>query len=629
MTPKRMSYAIDIPERRFADARRTGWPYGAIVIAFMAIQIASGGFGAGGPDTARDVAAALAISDLAALPLHGPLLAGTSHLGPVWFYLLALPIVIHRSWLSVGLFVAFIGSLQFPLAYATGRRLIDRRFGLLWCALLALPGWGSFQLVGFSHTNLVPTCSMLVFYALVRLERERRPRWLVVAALAFSLALHAHPTTIALAPVIAIVALSAMPGFGALLRWGTVAVLVALLPFAPLLADRAAAPAPLAAQVAEYVGSTMHASNLLDTGPLLWGTLVRGPRIVAEAFVAAAPWTSASAVVAVLALELAALAGLAFAARRQPLPVAAAVLLTLAVAALTAWLRPATPFYMTYAVLPFLAGLGALGLYGLCTGLRERGSALLTGIVGMMLMLYAAFGVGIATTIASGDVALDVASRLDVKKEDAAPTPAEPWLSAHAVDASGALLCGQRGPIVLHGAYAYLEHVYLGLDHRLRCGILDVHLAGIEPVTGVHLVGIARPGWRALGWMPPIYVGGIGVTHAAEVLWPPRGLLPPDGSVYPPPAIASVPLRTVAVDAAVQGDRALIVALPYVPWMMPPQIEVTVNGIAQAPVARDVTAAVYTCRDCVGAAAVAWRISIASSAPERVDVVTIAPPRRE
>ena len=40
-------------------------------------------------------------------------------------------------------------------------------------------------------------------------------------------------------------------------------------------------------------------------------------------------------------------------------------------------------------------------------------------------------------------------------------------------------------------------------------------------------------------------------------------------------------------------------------------------------------AAVYTCRDCVGAAAVAWRISIASSAPERVDVVTIVPPRRE
>jgi hypothetical protein len=622
-----MSYSIEMPVRPYATARRPSRADAAVVAAFMAIYIASSCFGAAGPDTTRDVAAALAIRDLGVLPLHGPLLAGTSHLGPLWFYLLSLPLLLARSWLGVAVFVSIIGSLQFPLAYAAGRRLIDRRFGLLWCALLALPGWGSFQLVGFSHTNMVPTCSMLVLYALVRLAQERRPRWLVVATAAFSLALHAHPTTIVLAPMIAIVALLVMPSFGALLRWGALAVLIALLPFAPLLVDRTAAAAPLPAQVADYVGSTMHASNLLGTGALLWAMLARGPRIVADAFVAVAPGVPAAAVVAVLALQLAALAGLLFAARKQPLPVAAALLATVVVTALIAWLRPATPFYMTYALLPFLAALGALGLYGLCAGLQERRSALLAGIVSLALLLHAAFAVGIAATIASGDVTLDVASRLDVKQDDATPALAEPWLPAHAVDASGALLCRQQGPIVLHGAYAYLEHVYLGLDHRLRCGILDVHLAGIEPAAGIHLVGIARPAWRALGWTPPITLGGIGVTHAAEVLWPTRGLPPPDGSVYPPPAIAPLPMRTVAIDAALQGDRALVVAQPYVPWMIPPRVEVTANGVARAPLARDVAAAVYACRECVGTAAVAWRISIASSAPERIDIVTIAPPQ--
>ena len=96
-----------------------------------------------------------------------------------------------------------------------------------------------------------------------------------------------------------------------------------------------------------------------------------------------------------------------------------------------------------------------------------------------------------------------------------------------------------------------------------------------------------------------------------------------------PPTIAPLPMRTVAIDAVVQGDRALVVAFPYVPWMIPPQVEVTANGIARAPLARDVAAAVYACRECVGAAAVAWRISIASSASERVDVVTLAPPHLE
>ena len=622
-----MSYAIDLPVRRYASAPSRA--DAAIVAAFMAIHVASSCFGAAGPDTTRDVAAALAIRDLGALPLHGPLLAGTSHLGPLWFYLLSLPMMVSRSWLGVAVFVAILSSLQFPLAYAAGRRLIDRRFGLLWCALLALPGWGSFQLVGFSHTNMVPTCSMLVFYALVRLAQQRQARWLVVAAVAFSLALHAHPTTIVLAPMIAIVALLAMPNVGALLRWGVVALLAALLPFAPLLADRGAAAAPLIAQAADYVGSTMQVSNLLGTGPLLWSMLTGGPRMVADAFLAVTPGVPTVAVVAVVALELAALAGLLFAVRRQPLPVAAALLATVGAAALIAWLRPATPFYMTYALLPFVAALGALGLYGLCAGLQQRGPAVLAGIVSLALILHAAFAAGIAATIASGDVALDVASRLDVKQHDATPAPAEPWLPAHAVDASGALLCRQQGPIVLHAAYAYLEHVYLGLDHRLHCGILDVHLAGIEPAGGVHLVGIARPAWLALGWTPPIALGGIGVTHAADVLWPTRGSPPPDGSVYPPPAIAPLPTTTVAIDASVQGDRAVVVAFPYVPWMIPPQIEVSANGIARAPLARDVAAAVYTCRECVGAAGVAWRISIVSSAPERVDVVTIAPAQPE
>jgi hypothetical protein len=624
-----MSYAIDMPERQFAYARRTAWHDVAIVLAFMGILIASSVFGAAGPDTARDVAAALAIRDGSVLPLHGPLLAGTAHLGPLWFYLLALPLIVHRSWLGVAVFVSIIGSLQFPLAYAAGRRLIDRRFGLLWCALLALPGWGSFQLVGFSHTNMVPTCSMLVLYALVRLAQERRPGWLVVAAGAFSLALHAHPTTIILAPIIAIVALISMPSIGALLRWSLLAILVGLLPFASLLADPFAAPAPLAAQVGEYVTGTMHASNLLAVGPLLWGMLVRGPRVVAEAFVAMTPATSAVIVVAVLWLELTVIAGLAFASSRQPWPVVASLLVTLAVTALIAWLRPATPFYMTYALLPFLAALGALGLTGLCAGLREGGARLLGGIVGVTLALHGACAVGIAATIASGEVTLAVAPRLDVKRDDATPAQAEPWLPAHAVDASGGLLCGQRGPIVLHGAYAYLEHVYFGLDHRLRCGMLDVHLAGIEPADGVHLVGLGRPAWRALGWTPPIKIGGMGVTHAAEVLWPARGLPPPDGSVYPPPTIAPVPVHVVQVEAAIPGDHALIVAQPYVPWMVPPQIQVTANGVAREPVARDVASAVYACRECAGAAMVAWRVSITSSAPERVDVVAIAPTRRE
>src|SRR5262245_31056950 len=130
------------------------------IVAFMAVYVASAISGASGYDTARDLSYAYAISHLQAFPLHGPVLGGALHLGPLWFYLLALPMALTESWLAVALFVAFLCSLQFPLAYAAGRRLIDRRFGLFWCAMLTLPGWGTFEVIGFGHTNVVRVASL-------------------------------------------------------------------------------------------------------------------------------------------------------------------------------------------------------------------------------------------------------------------------------------------------------------------------------------------------------------------------------------------------------------------------------------------------------------------------------------
>ena len=47
---------------------------------------------------------------------------------------------------------------------------------------------------------------------------------------------------------------------------------------------------------------------------------------------------------------------------------------------------------------------------------------------------------------------------------------------------------------------------------------------------------------------------------------------------------------------------------------------------APAPLARDAVSAVYACRDCPAGAPVTWRVEIESIDPDRVDVVTLAPP---
>ena len=347
---------------------------------------------------------------------------------------------------------------------------------------------------------------------------------------------------------------------------------------------------------------------------------------MADAFASALPGGAGAVFGLTLAIEAIALAGLAFAWRDRrtltAIALATVALVTLAIA----WVRPQTPFYLVFTLLPPLAGLAALGI----AALSARVPAVAPATVGLLLALHVAMVAGIGITIASGHVAIPVASRFDVKADDPAPPVGEPWFPAYAVDASGRLQCAAERPVIVHGTYAFLEDMYSGLDHRLACGgrgarPIFVGLLGATPAGALHLVGMAKPLWAALGWQPRTVLGGLGVAPAARVLSPLAGFPVPDGSVYPPHAIDRTRSLALHIDAAVPRANALVVSLPYGLWMPPPAIAITANGVPQAPLARDAVSAVYACRSCADGD-VNWRIDIESVAPDRVDVVTLAPP---
>src|SRR5206468_1414961 len=103
-------------------------------------------------DLARDMGIAHTIVTGEALPLQGPVFASAAHLGPVWYYLLAMLLWLTHSWLGTMLAIGAIASLKFPLAYMLGSRLIDGTFGLLWALMLTLPGWNTFESIYLLHT---------------------------------------------------------------------------------------------------------------------------------------------------------------------------------------------------------------------------------------------------------------------------------------------------------------------------------------------------------------------------------------------------------------------------------------------------------------------------------------------
>src|SRR6266498_3487708 len=117
----------DARARTDALAIRPLSPYAAYgVIAFLMAAYAAGyAWSTPSADTADELLRAYEIRHGIAFPLEGPFLGNALHLGPAWWYLTALPLWISHSWLAVALFIGFVCSLKFPLAYLCGRRLID------------------------------------------------------------------------------------------------------------------------------------------------------------------------------------------------------------------------------------------------------------------------------------------------------------------------------------------------------------------------------------------------------------------------------------------------------------------------------------------------------------------------
>jgi hypothetical protein len=205
-------------------------------------------------DLARDVYVALRLARGEEMPLQGPVLAGTLHLGPVWYYALAAPIALGAGWLAVVAVVALVGALQFPLAYLAGKALHSRLAGMLWAGLLLLPSWSTFESLFPEHTQWTATFTLAAIVAALRFERTSRPRYFVGLALACVLAVHAHPSAAGLALIGgAMLALGLRRG---VLRPRTIAVAVAVaaLPFAPLLVDQISRGFTVVGAAATYLG---------------------------------------------------------------------------------------------------------------------------------------------------------------------------------------------------------------------------------------------------------------------------------------------------------------------------------------------------------------------------------------
>lgn len=571
-------------------------------------------------DLARDVASALAIARGEEFPLQGPIFAGRIHLGPVWYYLLALPLALTSSWTVTVAWIGLIGALKIPLAYAVGVRLDDRRTGLLLALLLLLPGWWTFETLLPLHTSLVATCTLLFVLALLRYEAGARPIDLGLAGLAFALALHAHPSTFGLAVLLVAVLVRELRR-----RRLTAAALAhlvagALLPFLPYVVEQVRTDFPDWRQATQYLSDDRQLGSFAALPELIVGIVVTGPAALARGLMADVPAATSIAVGIAFVVWIAGLAGAALAiareGRRARIMVAAAM--TIVTALTVVLVRSWTPYYMVFVIWMFAAIVLALGLRTVDTTRWLRVATKV--LVAIVVSWVAVTQVVIAHTLAGGGYRFAFFPLFDVKRA-ASPAGPMPFVPAYAVPKSGRWLCANT-PAHVHGSYeVHLLHDY-AVEAILRCRRRVGLTLGGEGEPATQWAGISQLVRERLPFEATTSFGPVDLVKVVQVIHPASGEPVPDPTRYPPvPGTFGAPYA-IAIEFDAGADEAVLVTNAYFAFNLDPTVLAFAGGKPVPSIAQDRVSAAYACSDCGNMASVHWRLEIATSAFQRIDIVT-------
>lgn len=558
----------------------------------------------------------------------GPRISEGWHLGPAWYYLLAAPMVVFKSVTGAVSMVALLAALKFPIAWRLGRELVDARFGLAWAILLALPGISSFESIWVAHPSLTATASLAVMYAVWRAVADRSYPWMYVACLGFGFALHAHPTTLPLATLLALAFLRIRRPLMGRVGPALICAALILLPFTPLLVD-----APTQARdfvdfvlgVAAASGRFQVRDSMVVAANVFWHV----PNLVVGSFLgdegaAITVWKGF-----LILLYAVAIAGLGLALTRPELGLrrhaAGSLAYTLFSALIIVAVRNETRFYMVYALMPSIAFVQAVGLSACARsgwqGLRFGANVLLGGTV----VAFVAIAGARFAQAAHGYVRLPAlfGGQMDLRTPRESGFAQLDILPLWDLDAIGRVLC-VAGRVRAYGDLAIVVDSQFNVPARLHCGERTRVVLGGTPgpeETALYLLTAAGldddPQARRFGALR------LGVVDA--ILQPGQGVALASGRDYPArKGCASASVHDLDFTGTSEGTIVIASSLPaHCPIKI---LRLTVDGLDVTP-ARHLLS--YFARAPHPAARSQWHLEVETGDVEAVQVFALAPkPRR-
>lgn len=579
----------------------------ALLVFLSLVTVVPFAFGPLHLDGVRDLEAAWNITRGIRLPLAGPIINDSVHLGPVWFYILAIPLAISHSLTFTLLFAGVLAALKFWLAEALGRQTMGARFGLLFAVALALPGWSLLAPIVFTHTALIETAMLATAYCLLRLAQGRSPRWWAAYGMLQALALHTHPATVLLLVLVPLVGWMRFGrvgcGTAADLRWLGLGLLAGLLAFLPAVLYEAEHHWQGFEQVGRFVSGHTPFTAMLATPTLWYGIALRGPDVLFSYLASTTAGELARWLwIVLMAAALVGCIGAAQLASKRRILVATAAVTCVSLLLLAA-LRAQTPYYMAQAWIPFWSALIALGWWA--PG-RKAAGPVIAGVAALCTI----GSVSVIQRAEQGLIQLPVLSVSNVRQ--ASPVFGLPVIPAWRLEYLGRDLCTNPVPTVLHGPLAQGYDNMLGLPGRMVCGDTPwvtvgggaaetdaVHLLGLTPAQLQNL-GLQDAGWlETFSLKPNRIVAASGTSVLA------------DGKAYPfrtrqtsPP-----PLLTYSFETA--GSERVVFSTLFGPYEESKVVTISANGHQPRQLLQDSVSSVWHCGDC-DPGPVHWRLEVRS-----------------
>lgn len=567
-------------------------------------------------DVARDLFWAIEIAQGRAWPLIGPPVGTFEVLSAIWYYVAAIAALGSSSMTAYFAWLGALAALKFVLMYRVARHWLDARFAANVVVAATLPGIGSYQLFGISHTQFVELTiwAMALFVLRLRASPTSARDALALGASA-ALALHAHPTAVIVLPWAAVGLLTLPARYR--LRATLLAISAVIVVFLPLFVAMSAGTPTSAENTA---GASVLRGSIAGLLPLLQNLFWFQSAYIVETTLPSRWVASMWLPIWILLLTLSALGALLAALdRRLRVSLWATVVTLLGVLVAVGLLRNHTPFYMLYVALVPLTVLFALGW----TALRNYrfGSVVATTLASIVFVLHIAVCMGYASQARTGLIASRLPLHSDMKDTNTT-THVESASAAPTHDAVSAWLCTRSRPVALHGDLAATYDIGLGQQRFFYCpnrGVVATAGGFDNAWTGLPI-----PVWRGLSLAPTVTLGSYGLMPASQVISPTKSLPLVSGRAYPPRLSLMVAAASHEIwQAQFQSKSgALVVVSSLLPTYPLFSASATANGVVQSPLSQFANTVIFRCSGC-SEPSNQWVISVVSGAPESTSILVL------